>query len=125
MVRILRLVQKQRRRATHVIDHDIHIAVVVDVPKGRAPARMQRPIIQARGIGNLVKRAIALVPIEMDRLAILQVVRQLVDHRADVAIGHKDTWPAIVIEVRKSRAPRHKLVRSPRQPRHRSSIGEA
>src|SRR5262249_16344669 len=105
VVGVLRLIQEERGRGADVPDDDIEIAVVVDIPEGRAAERLERAVVEAGVGGDIGEFGFAVVTEEQDGLDVAGVGWQGVDERSEVSVGNKEVVPAVVIEVGETYAP--------------------
>src|SRR5882762_8680903 len=100
-----RIIAQERRRLVHVDDGDVDVSVVVEIAEGGASA--------AAGLsdGGPACRAdvdeTPLAEILVQDLSLFEgdVEPAGVDFREDVAVGHEDVGPAIVIEVEETYSP--------------------
>ncbi len=68
---VARFVEKQGRRTGGIEDDYVEIAIVVDVAKGGAAARLEGAIIEPGAIRNFVESPVSQVAEQLHRLAIL------------------------------------------------------
>jgi len=78
---------------------------VEDVAEGSATAGLQGQILEACLFGNFVKRAVAIVAMQQQRLAKARTGFQRVDLGIDVAVGDKKIEPGVIVHVEESGAP--------------------
>ena len=100
-------VLQQRRRAVHVVDDEVEIAVVVEIADGKAAS--DPGDLQARaGALRDVAEARAEIQQQLVLLAVgLAELRELVDVRKDVAVGEEEIELAVQVGVEEGRAPSH------------------
>src|SRR5205823_13407365 len=94
------LVFQERRWFAGVEQQDVDVAIVEDIAKGRAPARVKRKCGKARFLADLVKSAVAIVAMEEQRLLEAGTGVQRIDLRIDMAIGDENVEPGIVVHVK-------------------------
>src|SRR6266571_6309417 len=95
-------------RFIYVVDHDIDVAVIIDVAERRAPSG---PEIQQRPrnlFGDVLEAFPFHVAINDLALPVAGLGRQLVDLRIDVAVHLEDVNPPVVVEVDKAATPAKK-----------------
>src|SRR5208337_3504510 len=105
MVGVARFVEKQGRRSGGIEDNDVEIAVVVDVAKGGAAARLEGAIVEPGAIRNFLESPVSQVAEQLYRLAILDFVFERIHQGGKVAVGNEDVRPAIVVEIAEANAP--------------------
>src|SRR6267154_904992 len=105
MVGILRVVYEERWRRADVENHHINVAVIVDVAEGHAAAGVHGAVVQTGDGGNLIEGAIALVAVEQERFAILDVFRDSVDVGIDVAAGDEQVGEAVIVKIDETSSP--------------------
>src|SRR5207248_11366820 len=77
------LVFQERRWFAGVEQQDVDVAIVEDIAKGRAPARVKRKCGKARFLADLVKSAVAIVAMEEQRLLEAGTGVQRIDLRSE------------------------------------------
>src|SRR6266404_2275523 len=105
MVGIFGVVQEERRRRSDIENHHINVAVIVDVAEGYAAAGVHGAVVQPGGGGNLIEGAIALVAVEQERLAILDVFGDSVDIGIHVAAGDEQVGQAVIVKIDETSSP--------------------
>src|SRR5215472_6494262 len=107
MVGILCAVDKQGWRFPNIENHNVHVAVIIDVAKSSAASTGQLNLRQPRGRGDVFERAITQVPEQLRRLAISWTAGDRIHLRIDVPIGDEEIQPPIVVEIDKTGSPFH------------------
>ena len=99
-----------------LVDHDVDVAVVVEVAERRAAAHVALVEIGSDVLGGELEPLAVEVAEEQGDLL---VVDRLVEQAAvvvDVAVGHEVVGPAVVVEVDEGRSPLHERHRVRGQP---------
>src|SRR5882672_1157632 len=108
VVRVRAFVAQNRWRPIDVFHHHVNPAVVVEIPKSRAPAGLWHGHRIANSIAHIGKRAVP--PVKKHKLAlpVLHSRGQPIDLRIHMSIHHKQISPSVVIEIDATRSPPHK-----------------
>jgi tetratricopeptide (TPR) repeat protein len=98
-------VLKQRRRLTHVDDHNFLVTVVVQVPNGE-PARRVCVRNAASGLRRQIEKLpVSSIPVEQPSLFELFSAVSRVHFGIHVSIGEDQILPPIVIDIHRRRTP--------------------
>ena len=81
------------------------IAVVIVIAEGAAARRSVFQDPWATFVGDFFEAAVLQVAIEILVLGVFQIGFGLVDLGIDVAVGHQDVEPAVVIHIEEADAP--------------------
>ncbi len=101
-------VLEERRHVVHVADHDVEVAVVVEIAHREAPAHLLHLQARACRVGHVHERAAAVVQQELvllrERLA---EGGEVVHVGEDVSVGNEQIEAAVEVGVEEDRAPAH------------------
>src|SRR5258708_24049525 len=100
----IRILEK-RGRFANVKQQDVDIAAVEDVTESRAATRLQGQVLHSCLLRNFIKRAVAMITMQQERLAKARAGVQCVNLRIDVAVGNQQVEPRVIVHVKESRAP--------------------
>ena len=93
------------RDGVDAVDGDIEVAVVVVVAEGAAAGRGVFHDARAALVGDFFEAAVAEIAVEVFVLGVFEVGFGFVDLGVDMAVGHKDVEPAVVVHVEEADAP--------------------
>src|SRR5467141_3760198 len=96
---------EKRRRFADVEQKNVDIAVVEDVAESGAAPGLQGQFLEACLPGDFVKRAVAIVAMQQQRLAKPRTGFQRVNLRINVAVSNENVEPGVVVHVEESGAP--------------------
>ena len=101
--------RSNKRRAAHLGQHDVEIAVAVNVGKGRAAADDRLEQIAARLLRRITAMkpppsALTGVPEQLRRLRVGLALLDLADLLLQVAVGRQQIQPAVQIVIEKEHA---------------------
>src|SRR5882762_4227500 len=100
-----RIIAQERGRLVHVDNGDVDVSVVVEIAEGGASAAVGLSDGgPARG-ANVDEATLAEILVQDLSLFEGDVEPAGVDFREDVAVGHEDVGPAIVVEVEETYSP--------------------
>src|SRR5271155_843527 len=85
VIALIVLVEQQRGRFADVEQDYIDVAGVEDVAEGCAAARFERKVGEASFFGNFIERAVAVVALQKNGLAVMRTFCELINLRVDVA----------------------------------------
>src|SRR5882672_4676124 len=69
---------------------------------------MQGTVVQKAGIGDFLKGTPSQVVKELKLLAVPDLVRNLLNLGRNIAVGHENVRPAVIVEIHESNAPLHR-----------------
>ena len=103
------VVAEQGGRPVQVVHDHVHVAVVVEVPEGAAPAEVLGEDRRSRLRGDVLEPPVPQVAVEELGLPVLDVEVLVLDLGVHVAVRHQDVQPAVVVEVEEAHAEAHVL----------------
>src|ERR1700687_3255379 len=98
---------QERRLFSNVEQEHIDIAGVVNVAKGGAAARVQRKGRKTGIFAYFIEGPVAIVAMKQDRLTVAWAGVERIHLRIDMAIGHEEVEPGVIVHVKESGAPAH------------------
>ena len=116
------VIQQQRWRRFYIQRDDVHAAIIVDVSKSRAPPRLWGHTREP--VGNVLESSVAMIAEQQHRLPVRCSSGDRVDLGVNVAVGDKQVEPAVVIHIKKCRAPAHEGISRPHQSGAYGDVGE-
>src|ERR1700747_1389183 len=107
MVGISSYVKENRWRGAYVEDHEINVAIVVEVAERNTTTRLEPPVIQSCCGGNVFEGAVAPIVKKQDGFAVFYLGRHGIHFRIDVAVRHKKIGQSIVVKIDETGTPSH------------------
>src|SRR6266849_6327674 len=117
-------VAKNHRFAVQILDHDVHTSIIEKIPEGRAAADLRHLNRRANLFADIAKRSIALVQEQELWLPVSGPHIESVHLWIDVPVDEEKVWPAVIIKVKKCRAPANVRNRRSRYPCREGNIGK-
>ena len=109
-----RITTQQRRRLIDVGNEDVHIPIIVEVPKGAAAAHGRVQYAGSDLGRDIFEAPISQIPIDHSSLPKRDIVpTELFDLRVNVTVAFENIRPAIVIKIGKSASPTEQLETCP------------
>ena len=93
------------RDGVDAVDGDVEVAVVVVIAEGAAASWSVFHDSRAALVGDFFEAAVAEIAIEIFVLGVFEVGFGFVDFGIDVAVGHEDVEPAVVVHIEEADAP--------------------
>src|SRR5215213_2477365 len=107
IVRISSVIAKELGGSVEVVDHQIDVPVIIQVPECGPPAHALFHQRVARLGRHFRERSVAVVLVKELALAVARVEVGLIDLRVDVTVGDEEVAPAVVVVVEELRPPSH------------------
>src|SRR6266849_4887302 len=117
------IIAKKRRRLVHVNNDNVDVPIVVEVAECRSSARARFSYRQA-GVGSDINKA-PVAEILVHNLSLFKSEVQLlgVYLGEDVAVGHENVRPAVIVEIEEAYTP-SQVFRIPAHPGLQDSVVE-
>ena len=96
---------KKLWKMVDAVDDDVDIAVVVEVAEGSSAGGSSVGYAGAALCGDLFELAVAEIAVEVFVLGVGRVDVGAFDLGVDMAVGHEDVEPAVVVHVEEAHAP--------------------
>src|SRR5262245_36787377 len=100
-----RIRPQQNRKIVDRVDHDVDVAIVVEIAERASATGSRFDKRPADLLGDVFERALTLVLIEDFALRVAGLGGQLLDFGVDVAVDQEDVEPAVVVEIHEPAAP--------------------
>src|SRR6266850_1884537 len=99
------IIAQERRRLVHVDDGDVDVSVVVEIAEGGASAAVRLSDGGPARRADVDKTSLAEIFVQNLSLFEGDVEPASVDFGEDVAVGHEDIGPAVVVEIEEAYSP--------------------
>src|ERR1035437_4352869 len=123
IVFVAAVISQQRRVIVHVQDQYVHVTIVVKVAKGAAAAGIYRSYPRAQILGNVLELRVSQIAIDESWRNKMPAHVVLINLGINLAGDVEDIGPAVVVVIRKSRAPAN-ILRIDAQPGNKSYVTE-
>ncbi len=101
----VRIAAQQLRDIVYGIKDDIHVAVVIEIPKGTPARRDRLEDRSAEFFRDVPEMSVPQIVIDNLWLAVADVKREPLDFGIDVAVGGENVQPTVVIEIEEAATP--------------------